>query len=47
VLKNFKMAYPEEEKKNEGKLGKNEEGIPQFFLKSKIITPILPRILKL
>jgi hypothetical protein len=29
------------------KLGKNEEEIPQFFLESKIIAPILPRILTL
>jgi hypothetical protein len=28
------------------KLGKNEYGIPQFFLESKIIAPVLPRILK-
>jgi hypothetical protein len=28
------------------KLDKNEQGIPQIFLESKIIAPILPRILK-
>jgi hypothetical protein len=33
-------------KRKNNKLGKNEEGIPQFFSESKVIGPILPRILK-
>jgi hypothetical protein len=45
-MKKKKIAVTEKNIKIANKLGKNEEGIPQFFLESKIIAPVLPRILK-